>query len=270
MKVLYLFLLTEFLAVPCTGGVLELPAGARPVGLGSAYTAVTGSPEAIFFNPASIATSNIFSVSFFGTHLFQMKELQYITAAVNIPFAMGNWGIAFKTFGNSMYSESSVGFGWASSISRNIYFGALVKKEQLQIKGYGSDGILLFDVGLLFNVGKNITIGGAVFNLRKSSNSSYQQSIPLTYRSGLCWKIVKDFLFSFDLISSENIGFNSRFGCECMIWQKFWVRFGIEKNLPCFSSGMGIKWKKIFVDYAVRFHHYLGSTHYCSLSFSLK
>ncbi|MFO7892079.1 MAG: hypothetical protein R6V04_17270 [bacterium] len=260
----------NFAAVYCSGSVLDLPVGARSVSLGGAYTAVTGTPEAIFFNPASLSASDNLQVNFSGTHLFQMKELQYTAVAVNIPYVPGNAGIACKTFGNSMYGENSVSLGWAFSIGRQFHFGLAVKKNQLRIKEYGSEEILLFDLGLLFNVTKTLKIGGAVLHAGKSSDTAYRSSIPLIYSTGLSWKVVKEFLFCFDLTGTDTIGLNTRFGCELRIWQPIWIRFGIERVPSCFSSGLGVQWKNIVLDYAVRYHYCLGATHYCSVSFFLR
>ncbi len=270
LLILVLVLTRLFSAGHCTAGVLELPAGSRAVSLGGAFTAVIGSPEGIFYNPATLSGSDSFGVNFFYTHLYQMKELQYAALAVNIPYVPGNAGIAGKTFGNSLYSENSVSLGWAFSICRQIHIGLTVKKNQLRIKGYGSEEILLFDLGLLFNIKKTLTIGGAVLHAGKSSDSAYRSSIPLIYSTGLSWKVTKDFLFCFDLSGRETVDLNTRFGCELRIWQPVWIRFGIERVPSCFSSGIGVQWKNIVLDYAVRFHYCLGATHYCSVSFSLR
>ncbi len=269
-KVLCMFFLVESALTPGYGGVLDLPVGARPVSLGGAYTAVIGTAEVIYFNPASLSTSPIFYASFFVTHLFQMKELQYAAAAVNVPCALGNMGLAFKSFGNSLYRENAVGLGWACSPVSNIHCGLVVKLQELRIKDYGSEGMWLLDLGVLFNISETVMMGGVVTNLRESSDSAYQQSVPLTCRSGLSWYIVPDFLLCLDLVWRENILPDYRWGGEFTLGKQCWVRLGMEESPPCLSSGIGLKWKAMGIDYAVRFHNYLGSTHYCSLSFALR
>jgi len=269
LLIIYISLWLVLSAEGCSAGVLELSAGSRAVSLGGAFTAVTGSPEGIFYNPAILSASDSFGVSFFYTHLYQMKELQYAALAVNIPCVLGNAGIASKMFGNSIYSERAVSLGWAFSICRQIHIGLAVKKNQLRIKGYGAEEILLFDLGLLFNLTKTLTIGASVLHAGKSSASAYRSSIPLIYSTGLSWKVIKDFLFCIDLTGSDTVGLNTRFGCELRIWQPIWIRCGFERAPPCFSSGIGVQWKNIVLDYAVRFHNCLGATHYCSVSFFL-
>ena len=270
LQVLYAILVIAYIPLPCIGGVLDLPAGARPVSLGGAYTAVIGSPEVIYFNPASLSASHIFNVSFFVTHLFQMKELQYAAAAVNVPCALGNMGLAFKAFGNSLYRENSAGLGWACSPVSNIHCGLVVKLQELRIKDYGSEGMWLLDLGVLFNISETVMMGGVVTNLRESSDSAYQKSVPLTCRSGLSWYIVPDFLLCLDLVWRENIQPDYRWGGEFTLGKQCWVRLGMEESPPCISSGIGLKWKTMRIDYAVRFHNYLGPTHYGSLSFALR
>lgn len=269
MIILNVIISIMLFANPCQGSVLDLPIGARSVSLGGAYTAVTGTPEALFFNPASLSTEDIFQVSFSGTHLFQMKELQYTAIAVNIAQVPGNAGLAVKKFGNSLYSEASVSVSWASTLGRKFHVGLTVKQNQLWIKGYGAEDIVLVDLGILWQVKKSIAIGGSLLNMGKSSKSPYRSSIPLIYRSGLSWRIAEDFLFCFDLVWEETRDLCSQFGCEFRIWQPVWIRFGIERDPSCFSSGIGIEWKNVVLDYAMRYHHCLGATHYGSVSFSL-
>ena len=268
MEVIYAILLTAYTPFPCSGGVLDLPVGARPVSLGGAYTAAIGSPEVFFFNPASLAALTDVGMSFFATNLYQMKELQYAAVSGNVSCTLGNWGWGIKSFGNNLYRENSAGLGWAFRPANNVYCGLAVKRQELRIKSYGSESIFLFDLGILYKIGKTVTMGVVASNLRKLSNSAYQQSVPLTYRSGLSWKAVPDVLVCIDLVWMEDLIPDYRLGIECQVLEKCWIRCGMEQTPPCFSTGIGLKWKIIKIDYAVRFHNYLGSTHYCSVSFA--
>ena len=108
------------------GAVLNIPVGARAIGMGEAYTAQADDASSLYWNPAGMAFLNQSQASFMYNKF--IEDLTYQNASVAVPFENGAMGA----------SLSYLSYG--------------------QITGTDSDGNLAGDVSAYSGVG---TIGGA-------------------------------------------------------------------------------------------------------------
>jgi len=68
--------------------VLQLPIGARAVGMGCAYTALSDDSSAMYYNPAGLSSLSHHEVAFMYMKGFEDQKLEHIAAAVPMPFGL--------------------------------------------------------------------------------------------------------------------------------------------------------------------------------------
>ncbi|MBK9249924.1 MAG: PorV/PorQ family protein [Ignavibacteria bacterium] len=185
---------------------LQRPVGARAIGFGGAYTAVSNEPNGMFFNPASSAFlssrpqfSLMVSPMQFGRNQYALSYGQSIqswgvSASVNsmqsAKFAATNLnGDYLGDFSNEQY-DLSIGGSWRNDI---FSLGASAKYLINALSGSGASGkTFAFDFGAKVNFIDLFTFGASIQNIggRIDWNSvNGKDLIPFTIRAGVATEI---------------------------------------------------------------------------------
>lgn len=126
LKVLVLSLITQYSLLTTAQSAFKDPGfGARPMGLGGAFTAVADDINASLYNPAGIFITNSYSVGFMHAQLFaglEDVELGLQHAAFIIPTSeSGNFGVAYTRFASADdYSENALILTYAKDVNIKI------------------------------------------------------------------------------------------------------------------------------------------------------
>ncbi len=185
---------------------LQRPVGARAIGFGGAYTAVSNEPNGVFFNPASSAFlaprpqfSLMVSPMQFGRNQYALSYGQSIenwgvSGSVNslqsAKFAATNLsGNYIGDYSNEQY-DLSVGGSWRNDL---FSLGASAKYLINALTGSGASGkTFAFDFGAKVNFMDLFTFGASIQNIGgridwKSVNG--KDLIPFTIRAGVATEI---------------------------------------------------------------------------------
>lgn len=159
---------------------LTMGGGARPIAMGCAYTALADGPDAVFWNPAGIATVATPSASFGQAVLFAGMLEENLAAA----FPVGDLGtigvqvlahlsgkIEITTFddqdgtGSYYYANNyAIGFSYAYKMTEKFTAGVTIKGIDLTLDRVSALGFAV-DAGATYNVGlRNLRIGFAIQN----------------------------------------------------------------------------------------------------------
>ena len=169
---------------------LKIPPGARPAGMGSAFSAVADDVHAIYYNPAGLAA--VSQVQLTGMHNSYFQGLNYEFAAIALPLSRFGWDGDTEdsgkgTLGLAVYNLSVSGierrgnaetaaplgtfgaddFAYALSYARGserFAWGANLKFIQQTIDSVKA-GTLAADLGALYGAGENLKLGAGVRHL---------------------------------------------------------------------------------------------------------
>ena len=148
-------------------GFIDTGQGARPVGLGRAYTAVANDVHSIFYNPAGMANLNSLAITTMYARLFPGvvgENLHYEMVAAAIPLSfMGNVGVALTNFNLDVYNENAFYLSYGRRLPFNLSIGGNVKFLRWSAQGdvdpisgvqdrSFSKNSLSFDVGLMYRL----------------------------------------------------------------------------------------------------------------------
>lgn len=181
---------------------LKLGVGARPVAMGSAYTAVADDANALFWNPAGLGMSESFQGTLMIMNLFQ--SVTYAGAGLNAPlgrfFSAGIAGSYLtasdirrdnlgREDGSFPISDFAIGPGLAIIPLRNLSFGGSLKFLGSRLDIYQSYAVSI-DGGVIYSPVRYLYLGSALLHFgtpRKFiKNWEYQ---PTNFRVGVAGKL---------------------------------------------------------------------------------
>ncbi len=261
-----ILLLTLFHAHTIDAAFEDLPAGARSLGMASAFTAVAEGSESLFINPAGLAQSSNASLCLFYSRPFGLQELRYETVTSILPTRFGSWGFGVQDFGNTLYRENTAVIGWSHHVHQKFYFGIGFRLARLRIEKYGSDNALIFDTGCILKLTDHCQWGVSVSNLFQSRIGKKEEPLPQIMRTGFCYRPLQGILFSVEMDKDVRYSIETRAGAEIRPLSSVALRFGFGREPDFFSAGLGLTWKYCIFDYAFTTHPVLGTTHQASVS----
>ena len=272
---------------------LKLGAGARAIGLGDAYTAVSGDASAIYWNPAgTVDVENIdvllmhaewfegiryeyvggvksdgqqaFGVSVVGLYMDDLERREGPTAEPIGHFGVFDFAVA-GTYGRALTECLDVGVG--------------AKYLFEKIDDESATGVAV-DLGARYVVPSvpGISLGAAIQNLGPQMKFIEDEfDLPLTYRVGAALDtpieaLNGDLLVTGDAVVPNDGDPKYHFGVEFEYDEMLAVRFGYRAGWDNqnVSVGLGAKVSSFSLDYAyVPFYSDLGDTHRFSLGFAL-
>ncbi len=268
---------------------LQVPAGARAVAMGGAFTAVPGDPMSLYWNPATMATIN--GQKFTSTYTGYLMDMQAGFAGWVNPSGGDMVGVSVNYFyGGSFiktsmsnptgtgeeFSSNSVALGgsYAHSFSGTLAVGATAKFVYSSIDQYSGNAFLV-DLGGWYSTGP-ISLGLAVRNAGIQTKAFYQENdpVPTEVAAGASTRLLDSkLLVAADLCYPFHGDFNAALGLEYSPLEMLALRAG--GNLRDLDSaddagggfvdglafGAGTNWNRFSLDYAFKPFADLGSIH---------
>ncbi|MEW6517623.1 MAG: PorV/PorQ family protein [candidate division FCPU426 bacterium] len=295
-------------AYPCTsraGGqgtssaeFLRIPSGARPAGMGGAYTAIADDAGAVVWNPAGLALIRGGNLTLM--HLQWFADTNYESVAYAQSIADGE-GLGFNVAYfwipdfNSTRNENGVlldsqpgrmrdlaaamgygkNLGWVSLLGGQTRVGGTVKLISRTLMEESRQSVL-FDGGVAVTSDDQLTVSLVMQNLGLELGGEEPPftlklgcgySLPFqtaAYRVQLALDLVKPVDFNNQV--DQRLEYN--LGVECRLLSALAVRLGFQggQDLPAATAGLGVRLSALELNYAFAAYDFLGYAHTFSLS----
>jgi len=258
--------------------------GARPVGLGGAFTAVADDVHAIYWNPAGLPLLQRTELT--GTYgdLFGLgMQNSYFagTYAVTDDFALGlDWFRDGFDDNELVFGKNKINFSGAYryraySLGLNVkYVGVGMELDNVslgQASGFG------FDVGVLASLSQALKVGAVAHDVTGTSvtyeSDVKERILPRSLRAGVSYKPIENWTVAMDL------GDRLHAGTEYWVTDQLGIRAGVQKDLDTrkdfsesllYAAGVGLKYSVFGIDYAYEHHPVLPATHRFGLTVVLQ
>lgn len=282
---------------------LRLDEGARAAALGGSFAASTDDPNAIFYNPAGLATltARRVSVGFF-KHLMDINagSASFGTEIPQLGFVGGgveyiNYGEFKRTgeegqdLGTFGAGELAVSAGYASQLQNGLLYGVNAKFIYSSIAEVSSTAAAI-DLGLQYAaVPGRILIGTSLMNLGTQIQpyGNTRESLPLDFKIGAAVypeHLPAVIMIDFHKLNEFQDNFADRLkqfsvGAEFTVSPNVFLRFGYNNEqrqelkigtssgLSGLSIGGGISTGSYTVDYAFTSYGDIGGVHRISVGF---
>ena len=260
--------------------VLKAGVGARPLGMGSAFTAIADNADAPYWNPAGLSQVKISELTTMQTKLSTDTDYYYVS--YTRPFFKGALGVSWIQVGLGNILQTASPEGWPNEVRTlgvftyfsNAYFisyGADLVKDKLAFgltfKYLTSDMSTIAEgkatgfsltPGVLYRPIKELSIGAKldeVLNYQRWGTGTVEQA-PAKLRLGLAYKIgspvsgLWSTVLSADISQILRYGYTPEFclGAEYNFADSIFFRAGYSDSTM--SAGAGFRVKHAEVNYA--------------------
>ena len=276
--------------------------GARPMGMGRAYVAVSDDPNVMFMNPAGIGLQKSWGITSMSSKL--MDNVDYRMIGGVYATSVGTVGIGYLssttpagylttdidsingaqpiTYGSTMlmlsYGRDMSEFLNNTDSLGKLSFGFNLKSVSSQFQGTdGSSNGTSVDAGLLFKANKNMSFGISVQNLSGGVawNDGVKEDMPRTTKLGGAYNFDKGMAaLDVEFGAADMPLFHG--GVEYRAIDALTLRAGIDQTATAkdqtalnYTMGVGLKVSNCSFDYAYRADSSVSenSTSYFSISF---
>jgi hypothetical protein len=276
---------------------LRVPTGARAVAMGGAFTAVTGDPMGLYWNPATLA--GVQSQMFTSTYTGYLMDMQAGFAGWVNPTGSDLVGVSVNYFyGGSFtrtsmlnptgdgeeFSTNSISLGgtYVHKFGPSLSVGTTAKFVYSSIDSYSGNAFLV-DVGAWYKP-SIVSFGLAVRNAGIQTKAFFQENdpVPTTVAAGASAEFLDDrLLIAADISFPFQGDFNAALGVEYSPMDMLSLRTGGNLHdkdaadnaggsiIDALAFGAGTNWDRFSLDYAFKPFADLGSIHRFSLGITL-
>ena len=237
MKI-FIYLLSLFLNLSLSA---QNPLSVRSHGV--ANIAVTFSDiNSLFNNPAGLANLEQKGFLLSAEQTFQNPRSDNVGGGFAMPTSFGSFGIS------SQYSEfddlRQINFkiAYARKLMEKLYLGAQFDFFNSRILSHEKSNLITFEIGLIAEPIKNLTIGIHLSNPAKLEiieNRNLRRFIS----AGATYTLREKILFHTEITKDFDLPLIFKSGIECELISNLWFRLGYQPKPMKFSFGLGYKFK---------------------------
>lgn len=295
MRFLFTFLLILIAPLWAFGQLISNPYPPDPAAaaVGCAAVASATGVDAVYANPAGLAFGKGTQGRFVYHNPWSLSFLSHMSAVVysSLPskphgFALGVQTLGTRMGGSTMASETEAFFSHGFLLQQDIHsslafgyslklisysLGESVTNEQGISEDLGSAMTFGLDVGGTAQLWDRFKLGAAFHNINRPQFGSTvaKRNLPQVFTAGIGYLPYYGVRTSFDierLISGET---QFKGGLNATIVKPLDLRFGVFSNPNCFTTGFGLRFRELVVDYAFIYHPELNPSHQIGIGFNL-
>ncbi len=280
-----------------TAAFLKIGVGARPIGMGNAFTAVADDVNALVWNPAGLSQLSRRELGEMHSELF--ADIRYDFLGYAHPTKIGTWGFGVnylsqgkiesrgadrQVTGGFSASDMAVNLAYSRSALPRTRLGINFKYLKSQIADVSAQGWAV-DLGSLYETPiSGLNLGLAVQNLGPGLKFIEERSpLPITIAMGLGYRLPVGMVLALDV---KHLLYDKKtsvsIGSEYPIFSAMTLRTGYSTaiagkvgsgnkldalgGLKGLGAGFGLKFKRFGVDYTFTPFGELGNVQRLSLS----
>lgn len=224
-----------------------------------------------FHNQAGLAHLESFSAGVFAENRFAMKELGDKGISIGMPVRNGAFGINYRSFGYSAFSNSKAGLAYAMKLTEKFSLGVQLNYHAIRIgENYGKAQTFSIEGGFLYQMSEQLSVAGHIYNPTRAKLAEFNdERIPSLFRFGLGYKFSDKVRMNAEVRKASDAKANLRVGLEYWVIEPLAVRAGFGTDPARYSFGFGYCLKDFQLDVAAGYHLLLGFTPQLSLTYSV-
>lgn len=201
----------------------------------------------------------------------QLQGANRMAFVATVPMSFGTSALGFYKFGDDLYNEQKASLGFSNRLGI-ASLGASINYLQFQALGFGTKGLLTFNLGGIANLTPNFFIGAHIQNVNQPVLSeSSQERLSTLLTLGLGFAPTEKVWLSSEVQKEIENKSVYKLGVEYKPVKKFAARTGFNFRPDKLFAGVGFISSRLTIDYAYEYApNGLGSSHQASLGYLLK
>jgi len=198
------------------------------------------------------------------------SELSNQSVAFVLPFKNNYLGASFSRYGIAEYNEIKAGLALVKRFGDKLSIALKGNYHQLKINNYGSTTGFSLDVGTMYELNEQVTLGFSLNNpsIQKYSSKEVETTIPSSIQLGGAYKASDKILIATTICKDLNSSINVGFGIDYKLLELVSLRAGVTAKPFKHYAGFGLNYKKIVLDMAVESDIHLGYTPQIALAYA--
>jgi len=263
------------------GGFLQWGAGARSLGMGRAFLAVSDDASATYWNPAAMVQLQQKELMYAQASLFQQTSLTFLSY-VNPTAHGGVWGFAMtkldsggfekvkvkvdptsppdspsylsvEKVGSFNVAQQAMTFAYGMQVTNKLALGISAKQITNSVDTF-KQSFMSIDASVFSRVSSNYRLAFAINNAVTQNPPDTDDRLPLVVKVGNAFSLLRNrVVLAADITSSKGGGFGWNMGTEYWATQKIAMRLGLENRngtMAETTAGFGFNLSKIKMDLA--------------------
>lgn len=240
------------------GAFLQWGAGARSLGMGRAFLAVSDDASATYWNPAGMVQMDRKQFMGLQANLFEGTAFSFFSYVHPTPKA-GVWGInmtrlssagfekvkvtldptstpdnptflTVEDLGSYEVSQQALTFAYGKQVTNKLSLGFSLKRITNTLDTF-SQSFSSVDASIFSKLSSNYRVGLAVRNAVTQQPNNSNDRLPLIFRVGNAYSLMNNrIILAADLNSSQQSGFGWNLGTEYWASRKMAFRLGLENR----------------------------------------
>ncbi len=196
---------------------------------------------------------------------YNIKALQVLGVGYSQPLKWFNTGIAFHSFGNSLFNQQNIKIGIGNQF-QIVSLGLGVNFLQYRIESLGVKQVAALEFGGIVELTPKIVLGASIFNINQVALNE-TEDVPVVMKVGISIRPNDDLMLNGEVREELDQDTDFSFGVEYRIIQSMALRTGFLTEVNSFSLGLGIILSDFRMDYGFSMENVLGNIHEISLSY---
>lgn len=272
MKSIRILVLSSLLLFSATvklqAGIFNQAIGARSAGLGFTGITLTDFWSAIH-NQAGLASIKKSSAGIYVENEFLLKSLSTHAFAFIQPVANGSFGLSMLRFGETAFNETMIALSYGHKLSKEFLIGIQLFHYAInQSNHHGMAGVFSFQGGFIYTPAERISIAFHIFSPHLVNHSSTEIKLAEIVTLGLGYHLSESLQGFIEFQNHSKLGQGLNSGLEIQSPRKLAFRVGYSSFSKKFTFGIGLKIKKLSIDFGSSMHNQLGYSPQLSLSYA--
>jgi hypothetical protein len=240
--------------------------GARANGLGYASSTLTD-VWGIFNNVAGIAKLEKATAACAYDLHGSITGANRTAAVFATPLKFGVLGAGAYRFGDHLYNEHVVSASFSNKFGLAA-LGGQVNYIQYHTEGFGSKGVVSFNLGGIAELTPQLSVGAYITNITQPSITETEK-LPTKLAAGISYTPIDQILLTAEIEKDVDYDATGKMGIEYKFHSKFTARTAYNVNPNTAYFGLGFKTKRLNIDYAMQYHAVLSFSQQASVSCQL-
>lgn len=270
MKKLLLFTLTFFSLEVANAGNDQVPIGARAAGLSNASTCIAD-VWSMNNNISGIARLEKAEIGAYAENRFSMKAFSTVALVGAMKIGKtGAIGAELYRFGDKLYNEQRLGFGYAHQIGQ-VSLGLKADLLQVHVEEFGTKRVVALSFGGQGEFVPGLVVGAHVYNLNQAKLADFEdERVPTVMTAGISYRPSKKIMLNAETEKNIELPADFKAGLEYQVIEKLGLRTGFSTLTQSFTFGAGFTASAFQIDYALATTSKLGFSNHVSVSYKFQ